>query len=99
MTENSSGPDTKVSGEEAYKSDELELSAFLLSLGCRLIDAKLRPDGVRSEFIITGENTYALVKEWDMGSSTTLVKVHVYRHHISNLRDTCTRLKKARRNN
>ena len=99
MTDNSSGPDTKVSGEEAYKTDELELCAFLQSRGCRLIDAKLRSDGVRSEFVISGKDTYSLVKEWDMGSSTTLVQVHVYRHHISNLRDTCTRLKKARINN
>jgi hypothetical protein len=85
---------THVIKDEAYKTDELELGAFLMARGCRVEHSQLRADGIRSEFTFAGPDAFALVKEFEMGSENTLVSVHKFRHALNHLRDSCNRLKK-----
>jgi hypothetical protein len=85
--------ETEPSSEQLYKSDDLKLTCFLLSRGCRVHDRKLRQDN-RVDFFVVGDNVFDLVKEHEMGSPNTLVPVHVYDAKLEFLRDICSRIKR-----
>jgi hypothetical protein len=78
---------------QLYKTDELELSAFLVARGCRMQERALRDDN-RVDFTISGDKTFSLVKEFEMSSPNTLVPVHDLFKSLRLLRDTCTRIKR-----
>ena len=78
---------------QAFKTDDLKLACFLLARGCRVKDKKLRDDN-RVDFMITGSDVFALVKEHESGSTNTLIAVHVYDAAMERIRDICSRVKR-----
>lgn len=79
--------------EQVYKSDNEELVSFLLSRGCLVRDKSLRIDN-RVDLVVAGPHTLDLLKEWDMGSSNTLVPVHPLFSNLRFLRDIFSRVRR-----
>lgn len=92
MSEGATG--THVMKDEAYQTEEIFLGAFLMARGCIMADARILPNGNRTEFMLSGPNTISLVKEWSMGSNNTLNPTHPFCKSVEFLRDTIKRLKK-----